>query len=135
MKFNRPSSAWLVLVWVSPRPVKPSIAKLATPMALNSRAHISMFGPMPPEPWISSTTGRRPAATGNRSWPDTVVPLASASPVRNCLSDSVSVWMACSSVRAAMSCAGWAAASGIARPSANAATAQLLIMAFLPGVF
>ena len=43
MKFNRPSSAWLVLVWVSPRPVKPSIAKLATPMALNSRAHISMF--------------------------------------------------------------------------------------------
>ena len=29
MKFSRPSSAWLVLVCVRPRPVKPSIAKVA----------------------------------------------------------------------------------------------------------
>ena len=61
MKFSRPSSAWLVLVCVSPRPVKPSIAKVETPIALNSRAHISMLAPMPPEPWISTTTGSRPS--------------------------------------------------------------------------
>src|ERR1043165_3568996 len=135
MKFKRPSSAWLVLVWVSPRPVKPSIAKGAMPSAVHAPAHLSPLGPLPPEPCISTTTGSRPVPAGSLSWPDTVAGLASESPARNCLSDNVSVWMACSSVRAAMSRTGSAPATGIARPSANAAMAQLLIMTFLPGAF
>ena len=50
-----------MLTEVSPRPVKPSSAKVEMPIALSSRAQLSMFGPMPPEPWISDApTGSRP---------------------------------------------------------------------------
>src|SRR5262249_23059199 len=60
---------------------------------------------------------------------------ASVSPLRNCESDSVSVWIVCNSVRAAISCAGPAAAIGAARPNASAMQVLTMrIMALSPDI-
>ena len=103
MKLSRPSEAWSVLTAVRPRPVKPSIVKVETPIALNVLVHGSMLAPMPPEPCISTTTGSRPVPCAIRNSPVVMTGLPLASPLRNCWSDSVSEGNACNSTRAAAS--------------------------------
>ena len=75
---------------LSPRPVKPSIAKLETPIALKSFVQDSILAPMPPEPCIRITSGSRPLPCAMRSSPVMVTGLPSVAPLKNCWSDSVS---------------------------------------------
>src|SRR6516165_6415627 len=84
-----------------PRAVKLSVTKVASPKLLSSCDQRSTLPPIPPEPCTRMTAGNRSVPKrGTRNAPAMVTGVPFLSPIRNWWSDSVSVGIACSSVRA-----------------------------------
>src|SRR6185369_764248 len=84
-----------------PRPVNASSTKVAIPIWLRSFSQSTTLPPTPPEPWSSTTAGRRSLpARGIFSCPASVTGLASLRPLRKSWSLIVSDWIGTTSTLA-----------------------------------